>query len=148
MKKQHVELSATDKTRLKTLISRGSLKRRALKRATALLELGQGKTFKEVSEAIKVSGATVSAWADRYKKEGLDFLADKPRPGRPKDITAQQRKKIAALARSDAPDGYERWTLRLLAEKAVEFGYVKHISHQYINQILKQEEPRWQMEGC
>lgn len=140
MKKHYVHLKPTDKAKLKALISKKALKPRGLKRATALLELDKGKTYKEVSETLRVSSVTVSSWAQKYRKEGLKFLKDKPRPGRPKDITARQRAKIVALAKSKPPEGHDKWSLRLLAEKAVALGLVDSISHQYINQILKDDE--------
>lgn len=140
MKKQHIHLTANDKETLKGLISEGALPPKGLKRAAALLELDQGKTFKEVAKTVKVASTTVSSWASKYEKAGLSFLKDKPRPGRPKDITAGQRAKILALANSEPPEGHEKWSLRLLAEKAIALGYVDSISHQYINQILKDDE--------
>ena len=140
MKKQHVRLSKKDGEKLKALVSRGSLRRRELKRAKALLALDRGGTFKEVSTAIDISSATISSWAGKYRRQGLAFLKDKPRPGRPKNITKKQRAKIVALAKTEPPEGHERWSLRLLAEKAISLGYVNSISHQYINQILKESE--------
>lgn len=142
MKKEHVQLTDEDKATLRRLVSQGALKRRGLKRAIALLLLNNGDTFKEVSLELGVSSATVSAWSEKYKKEGLSFLRDKPRPGRPQNITRKQRAKIVALAKSTPPEGHERWSLRLLAEKAIALGYVDSISHQYINQILKESELR------
>lgn len=111
-----------------------------MKRAIALLELGQGKTYKEVAAKLGISSVTISAWADKYEEVGLALLKDKPRPGRPPIITGGQREKIVALAGSDPPEGHEKWSLRLLAEKAISLGYVDSISHQYINQILKESE--------
>lgn len=140
MRKAHVHLAIRDKTKLKVLMSNGSLGARAIKRAAALLELGQGKTYKEVATKIGVSSITLSSWADKYEEVGLAFLKDKPRPGRPPSITGGQRAKIVALAGSDPPEGHEKWSLRLLAEKAITLGYVDSISHQYINQILKESE--------
>ncbi|MCB0562032.1 MAG: helix-turn-helix domain containing protein [Phaeodactylibacter sp.] len=140
MRKAHVQLAIRDKTELKALISKGSLGTRAMKRAIALLELGQGKAYKEVAAKLGISSVTISAWADKYEEVGLALLKDKPRPGRPPIITGGQREKIVALAGSDPPEGHEKWSLRLLAEKAISLGYVDSISHQYINQILKESE--------
>lgn len=140
MKKQHIRLTTKDKAELNGLMARGVLKGRGLKRAAALLALDKGATFKEIAADLDTSAASVSAWAKRYEKEGLEFLEDKPRPGRPRNITSRQKARIVALAKSEPPEGYERWSLRLLAEKAVTLGYVDSISHQYINQILKENE--------
>lgn len=140
MEKQHIRLTEEDKARLEGLMSRDALKARGLKRAFALLALDEGKTYKEVAAELGVSSATISAWAGKYEEEGLAFLEDRPRPGRPRNITGRQKAKILALARSAPPEGHERWSLRLLAEKAIALGYVNSISHQYINQILKENE--------
>lgn len=53
------------------------------------------------------------------------------------EIDGNQRAKVTALACSEAPEGYERWNLRLLANKAVELGYCEHISHTEVAGILK-----------
>jgi hypothetical protein len=41
------------------------------------------------------------------------------------------------LACSDAPEGHDRWTLRLLADKVVEAGFCDTISHTMVGNILK-----------
>ena len=67
-------------------------------------------------------------------------MADAPRSGRPIKIDGTQRAKITALACSDAPAGHARWTLRLLAAKVVELGYVgdgETVSHTQVGNILK-----------
>ncbi len=80
---------------------------------------------------------TVSAWRERYNASGLDCLDDAPRSGRPREIDGTQRAKITALACSDAPEGHARWSLRLLAEKAVESGLCEHASHSLVADVLK-----------
>jgi len=85
-----------------------------------LLELDRGKQTTTVAETLGVSRSAVSTWAKRYRQEGLQMLQDKPRSGRPIEIDGQQRAKVTALACSDAPEGHGRWTLRLLADKAIE----------------------------
>jgi transposase len=137
MKKEHLKLEQADLDYLEGLLSKGSLTAKIFKRATALMELNRGKTFTEVAATVGSAKQTVSIWCDAYKANGLDFLTDKPRPGRPIGIDGSQRAKITALACSDAPEGHVRWTLRLLAEKAVELGYCEHLSHDYAGDILK-----------
>ena len=137
MKKEHVKLSEEDRQYLNNLISKGSQSVRLFKRATALLELDRSKTYTSVAETIGVSIPTVSALAKNYRQNGLRCLNDKPRSGRPVEIDGSARAKITALACSDAPEGYGQWTLRLLAEKAVELEYCEHISHTEVANILK-----------
>jgi transposase len=137
MKKQHVTLSENDRIYLKNLISKGSLPAKTYKRALALLELDRGSTFTNVAQTVGVTKQTASTWAHKYGETGLEFLTDKPRSGRPKEIDGITRAQITALACSDAPEGHERWTLRLLAEKVVELEYIDTISHTEIGRILK-----------
>jgi transposase len=137
MKKQHVQLTPTDRDYLETLISKGELKARAYRRALGLLELDRGKTYTEVSGTLRVALPTLSIWATQYRERGLKMLNDQPRPGRPIKISGDQRAKITALACSKPPEGYARWHLRLLADKAVELGYCEEISHTEVASILK-----------
>lgn len=137
MKKQHVKLKAKDRAHLESLISKGKLSTRVFKRATGLLELDRGKTLTAVAETLGVRHVTVAAWRDGYKEQGLECLYDAPRSGRPPEIDGKLRAKITALACSQAPEGYARWSLRLLAEKIVELEYCERISHVQVDKILK-----------
>jgi len=137
MKKRHIELSSVDRDYLETRLRRGQLKAREYKRGTGLLELDRGKTLTAVSQTLGVSENTVRTWRDRYVREGLRMLHDKPRSGRPVELDGAQRAKITALACSEAPAGHERWTFRLLADKAVELNYCEHLSHTQVGKILK-----------
>ncbi len=137
MEKQHLNLGAKDKKELEGLLSKGSLPVKVFKRATALLELDRGKSFEAVAETVGVCYQSVSSWCTRYKEEGLSMLWDAHRSGRPVQIDGEQRAKITALACSTPPEGYARWSLRLLAGKAVELGYVEHLSHNEAGKILK-----------
>ena len=137
MKKEHVKLNETDRTYLENLIKKGSLPAKTYKRALALLELDRGRTFTDVAKTVGVVIQTVSTWAKKYKQSGLEFLMDKPRPGRPTVIDGLQRAKVTALACSEPPEGHGRWSLRLLAEKAVELEYVDAISYGEVRRILK-----------
>ena len=137
MKKQHVKLRKKDRDYLESLLAKGKLPAKMFKRATALLELDRGKTLQAVAETLGVCYITVSAWRDSYKKQGLKCLEDAPRSGRPVEIDGVQRAKITALACSEAPEGYARWSLRLLADKIVELGYCDRISYVQVGKILK-----------
>ena len=137
MEKQHIKLSESDQTYLTDLLSKGTLKVQKQKRATALQLLNLGKTLVETMTILQVSYPTVLSWRDKYQSEGLSFLDDKSRTGRPLVIDGLQRAKITALACSETPDGHASWSLRLLAHKAVELGYCEHISHNHVGVILK-----------
>ena len=137
MKKQHVQLTQTDREYLEELIRTGDLSAKTYRRALGLLELDRGKTYTVVSKTLQVTIPTLSSWASEYKESGLQVLEDQPRSGRPIEIDGNQRAKITALACSTPPEGYAQWSFRLLAEKAVELDYCEHVSHTEVGQILK-----------
>lgn len=137
MKKQHVQLTSADREFLENLIRKGQHTAKAYRRAMALLELDRGQTYTSVSKTIHVSYPTLLTWAALYKQKGLKVLEDLPRSGRPIQFNGEQRAKITALACSEPPEGYARWSLRLLADKAVELGYFEHLSHTEVADILK-----------
>jgi transposase len=137
MKKEHVKLSEEHRIELKGLLKQGNVAAKTYRRALALVELDRGKTYTEVSQLVEVTIQTVSVWAKKYRENGLEFLADKPRPGRPTTIDGLQRAAITALACSEPPEGYAQWSLRLLADKAVELEMVESISHSGMRKILK-----------
>ena len=137
MKKEHLKLNEIDERYLTGFISKGQPSARIVRRATALLMLNQGSTIQAVAETLKVAHWTVSIWRNSYLKNGLDFLRDKPRSGRPVGIDGEQRAKITALACSDTPVGRAKWSLRLLADKIVELEFCESISHTQVGNILK-----------
>ncbi len=137
MKKQHLHLNDQQRADLQDLLAKGTLPARVFKRATALLELDQGKTLQAVAETLRVNYNTVANWRDRFKEEALVMLFDKPRSGRPIEIDGEARAKVTALACSEPPEGHAHWGLRLLADKAVELGYCEHLSHTHAGSILK-----------
>lgn len=137
-KAQPIKLSNDDLSSLKNILRRGSAAARTQARARALGLLHRGQHPDQVADTLQLSGATVFNIKRRYLQGGLDAaLFDKHRPGRPPTIDGKMRARITALACSDAPDGHAGWTLRLLADRAVELGIVSTISHTAIKKILK-----------
>lgn len=134
---RHIELLAADKEELQDLHRQSSLRSKVFKRVSALLELDKGKSIEGVREVVGLSYPPMSRLIERYKTEGLGCLTDKKQPGRPPSISGSQRAAITALACSEAPEGYARWSLRLLADKVVELNYCESISHEWVGQVLK-----------
>ena len=137
MNKQHITLSDADRSTLISLLAASTLSAKTFKRATALLELDRGKTLQDVAATLQTHYTTVASWRDRYNANGLACLHDAPRSGRPIEVDGTQRAKITALACSDAPEGHARWSLRLLAQKAVESNLCEHVSHTLVADVLK-----------
>jgi len=140
MPKQHLKLTDTEQQYLTELLSKGQVNARVIRRATALLQLHQGATLQSVADTLKVQHWTVSVWRNKYLAEGLEFLRDQPRTGRPIEIDGKQRAQITALACSEAPPGRAKWSLRLLADKIVELEFCESISPVQVGKILKKTD--------
>jgi len=102
----------------------------------------QGPAWKDeaIAEACSVTVRTVENIRKRLVLEGLESaLNRKPqaRPSRQKILDGEKEAKIVALCCGAAPAGHARWTLRLLAERAVELEIVDAVSHETVRQCLK-----------
>ena len=137
MVKNHLVLSLPDQEQLQSLTNQNNVEVAVWRRAKGLLLLHEGQTLQSVAAQVGVCYLTVSHWRDRYNKEGLALLHDRPKAGRPPRIDGVQRAKVTALACSTPPEGHARWSLRLLANQAVELGLVEEISYDSVQRILK-----------
>ena len=137
MRKEHIKLIEQEHSYLTILTTSGELKARKFKRAMGLLLLDQGKTLTEVSKTLKYAYPSMIQLKKNYLESGLKCLEEKPRSGRPSVFDGVERAKITALACSDTPSGYSHWSLRLLADKAVELDLVESISYSKVRDILK-----------
>jgi putative transposase len=141
-----VLLTAEDRQQLKTLTSSGVSPARVQTRARILLMAadrtsGRGRSRtsnKEIAALLHVHPRTVSRVRQRYVAEGLQAaLYDQARAGRPLEITGDVEAKVVMLACSAPPDGRDRWTLQLLADRMVELAYIDHLSDVAVMKVLK-----------
>jgi putative transposase len=148
MKKYTVKLTERQRKELINLTRRGKSSARQLRRARVLLLSDENRpkgamTDAEISEIFSVSLSTIHRIRQQFVNEGLDeTLSEKPRSGRPKVFLGRDAAQITALACSDVPEGHAKWSLRLLADKAVELEYVDTISYQTVSNILKKTRYR------
>ena len=137
-KKFVVKLKSDEREKLNELTRKGSEKVRKLKRCQILLLSDEGKADTQIVKVLKISVGTVANIRRRYKNEGLaSALNEKRRLGTPRKFHERHRAKITALACSKPPKGHSQWSLRLLADKAVELELVNEISHMEVHRILK-----------
>lgn len=133
-----IVLAASDHERLCLFLQRGKANARTFKRAQVLLKLSAGWTGVQIADAYGVSQNTVSNVRTRFLCSGLDaVLSDKRQERRRQALTGTQQAHLIAIACSTAPEGHDHWTLRMLAGKAVELGYVEHIAIETIRWLLK-----------
>ena len=140
---KHIYLPKNERTELEQLIKSGTHSARVIARARTLLLLdrsqGQKRRIKDVVEAAMVSQGTVSGLKKRYFAEGLNgTLFDKPRPGAKPKIDGEVEAHLIALTCSEPPEGYDRWTLRLLADRLVTMEVIDSIRHVAVGNALKQ----------
>ena len=141
--KYPIQLTSEVRSELNRLTMQGSTKVRKVKRAQILLLADEnhskgGKTDQAIAEKLDIGSATVERTRQRYVEAGLEAaLNEQPRSGRPPGISGEERAQITSLACSTPPEGYGRWSLRLLADKAVELELIATISHQSVDNILK-----------
>jgi transposase len=139
---KHIYLKDKERAELEQLIKSGINSARVITRARILLLLdrsqGKKRKMEEVADAAMVSYGTVSNVKKRYFAGGLQgALYDKPRPGAKPKVDGEVEAHLIALACSDPPEGYERWTLRLLADKLVALEVIDSISHVTVGEVLK-----------
>jgi transposase len=80
----------------------------------------------------------VSNLKRRYFEGGIaGALYDKPRPGAKPKVDGEVEARLIALTCSEPPEGYERWTLRLLANELITLEVVEYISHVTVREVLK-----------
>ncbi len=99
-------------------------------------------------EALDISAGTVCRIKRRYLEGGLSrALEENPRPGHPAKLDERGEAHLIALACSEAPQGHDHWTLRLLANKVVELGIVPCMSREGILKRLKRQSQAVAEEG-
>jgi len=131
-----IKLSTVARAELEAVVRKGKQKARIIRRAQTLLWSDAGKPDSEIAQLHGVTPLTVAKTRQRWVKEKT--LEDKPRPGRAKKLDGKQEAFLVALACSDAPDGYERWTMQLLADKLVELSVIDEpVSDETVRRTLK-----------
>jgi transposase len=133
-----VDLSEEERSHLHTLMHRGRANARTLTRARVLLKLADDWSLGAIRTALEVSEGTIRRVRQRYVAGGVEaVLHDRVQARRRQALTSAQHAHLIAIACSPVPEGHDHWTLRLLAGKAVELGFVARISPETVRQALK-----------
>lgn len=133
-----VRLKEEERNELYRYLHQGIASARSLNRARMLLMADEGYSDDHISKSLQVAKSTVARIRGRYFQEGLQSaLKEKPRSGAPPKIDGRAKAEVVAIACSKPPGGRSRWTLRLMADRAVELNVVDSVSHTTILRILK-----------
>jgi hypothetical protein len=142
-KKYIVRLTEEERGTLRRLIVKLKGSSQKVRRAQVLLKAdadGPGWTDQRIAEAFSCRTKTVENIRQRLVMQGFDAALhgqQRELPPRAKRLDGKQEAKIMALRLGDPPRGFASWTLRLLAEKAVELEIVESISYETVRRTLK-----------
>lgn len=137
-KRYRVTLTDEERERLRDLTRKGTASVRMVRRAQTLLLAAEGRIDEDIASALQIGVATVERTRRRCVEEGLEAsLRERPRPGARPKLGAKQQAFVVALACTKPPEGRERWTMQLLADRVVELRIVPDITDEAIRLLLK-----------
>jgi len=129
-----IELSDQDKAELIDIVTKGKSPARTILYANILLASDRQSekymTVSEISKAYHTTPTIVQNVRTSYCEKGLEATIHRKKretPPIPAKVTGEVEAHVIAPACSEPPEGYSRWTLRLLADKTVELGYIDSI---------------------
>jgi transposase len=141
-----VTLTQEERASLVSMTKNGKHSSRKIIHALILLNCDRGsysespyRTNKEVAQFLKVGESMVERIKKRFVEESFESaLADKPADREyTRKVDGDLEARIIAISCGEAPEGFARWSLRMLADKVVEMEYIEKISHETIRQVLK-----------
>jgi transposase len=142
-----VSLSGEDRGRLEGLLAGGHARARQLTHARILLKADEGENAPgeawpdtKIADALQISRSTVVRVRQRFAWEGLEaaLVHRRPKRTKPRKLGGEQEAHLIALACSEPPKGYKRWSVRLLAERFVELECAgEPISRELVRRTLK-----------
>jgi transposase len=145
MKKYIVTLTEDERKILGDLVSKGRHKSQKILNALILLDCDVGEfqgsrsTNEEIARVLNISMKKIDRVKKRFVEEGFDFALDRRKGNRvyARKTDGDFEAHLVALSCSEPPEGFSRWSLRLLADKVIELDYIDTISHEAIRRILK-----------
>ncbi len=143
MKKYVVCLTNEERGQLAELIRKGKAAAYKIRHAHILLKAdvdGLAWSDDQIGEAFSVHTNTVGSLRQRFVEQGLEAALnrkERARPPRERKLDGEAEARLIAVSCGKPPEGYNRWTLRLLADKAAELEIVDTISHETVRRTLK-----------
>jgi hypothetical protein len=145
MKKYTVTLTKDERDSLGALTSKGKHKSQKVLNALILLGCDEGEyqekrsTNEVIAHVLNISMRKIDRVKKRFVEEGLEVALNKRKGSRiyAKKTDGDFEAHLIALSCSEPPEGFARWSLRLLADKVVELEYIDSISHRNDTQYPK-----------
>ncbi len=145
MKRYIVTLSKDERETLLGLTNKGKQRSQRVINALILLACDEGEhqpersTNEEIARVLGISMRKIDRVKKRFVIDGIDAAIDKKKGNRIYERKADGdfEAHLVAISCSEPPDGFARWSLRMLADKVVELGYIDSISYETVRGILK-----------
>jgi hypothetical protein len=135
-----VELTSEEREYLTKQTKSGDWAAQKVKRAQILLKADRTcgvMQDNEIAEELYCCQYTITKLRKRFATERLGVIQDKPRSGRPKIIDGDVEAHVIAIACTNPPEGRERWTMQLIADRVVELTDLENCSEFSVRKILK-----------
>jgi putative transposase len=131
-------LTAGQRQKLLRITRTGKRSAREILRAHVLLKSADGWSDEQIVEAYNTSDDTIRRTRKRYIEAGMiAALGEQPRTGQPVKLSQEEETLLIALACSKPPAGRQRWTVRLLAEQAIEQKLIKEVVPETVRAALQ-----------
>jgi hypothetical protein len=143
--KYRFSLSQDERAELEAIVAKGKHNSQKVLNALILLNYDEDapkpRTLGEqdISNVLKVSAMKIHRTKQRFVVEGLDIALNGRKGARiyKRKADGDFEAHLVALSCSDPPKGQAQWSLRLLADRVVELGYIENVSHETIRRVLK-----------
>jgi len=138
-----VELTKKQRANLEELFDEPGVSKRVRARAHVLLLSEKGWERDVIATAAQTSVSTVGRVRSDFCDHGLEAaLTEKPRPGVPRSLSKGEEQRVVALACTDPPTGYSRWTVRLLCTETARRKLIPKVSRETVRIILKEHDTK------
>lgn len=143
--KYRFSLNQDERSELEAIVTKGKHNSQKVLNALILLnydeDAAKPRTLGEqdIANVLKVSAMKIHRTKQRFVEEGLDVALNGRKAERvyKRKADGDFEAHLVALSCSDPPEGHAQWSLRLLADKVVELGYIEDVSHETIRRVLK-----------
>lgn len=145
MQKYKVTLSKEERQKLESIVSKGKHRSQKVLNALILLNCDEGLyqpeklTNETIARVLQISMRKIDRVKKRFVEEGLEVTLNGTKGQRyyEKKADGEFEAHLVAMSCSKPPEGFSRWSLRLLADKMVELNYVDKISYETVRRVLK-----------
>lgn len=145
MKRYKVTLEKEEREELEAIVKKGSHKSQKVINALILINCDEGlyqsRSMKneDIAAVLRISMRKIDRVKRRFVEEGVEATLRKRRGKRiyERKVDGDVEAHLIALSCTKPPEGFERWSLRLLADRVVELQYVDSISYETVRRVLK-----------